>query len=556
MLDHDQKLLEAAAQRPRQRIRTDRGKASARVKPLLAHIDDNLFDPGLSSPSMMAACKVRDHSMATVFTRETGATPTGYIRDRRMETAARLLTETDLKIWMIGHLVFDCDLASFSAAFKRWSGSSPNAYRKAARKAAREADSVGHDLRKIGETLLGGGLAELTADQLDHLIRYLHAQREAAGPPAPPALAIDGSTVERGVALAMWERLRHLPPAEQKALVRQPYGLRSTALFDVLREKSREEGRKDRQAGVRIAELAIASLDGVAAHLTSEELANKKAQGWAWLGNARRLALDFPAADRSFAKARKLLPRDPDPQVLADVCHLQSQLLLFQSKLKQSLALKDEAVGLLRPLNCGEVLAETLIARAMVVGRAAGFESAIPDLVEARELLDSTSQPYLVLATHYNLMAAYALCGQHSKARQRLPEARSLCARLGDPVALHQLEWTEAILERAAGNFEAAESRALQARQGFVSLGEVRYAAAVDFDLAEISLELGRSSKAATHALQAMPVFESFKLHPEAIAALALLGKVALDQEIRSETVRELRNQLQYLLQQPLGIRS
>jgi AraC-like DNA-binding protein len=244
------------------------------VKPLLAHIDDNLFDPGLSSPSMMAACKVRDHSMATVFTRETGATPTGYIRDRRMETAARLLTETDLKIWMIGHLVFDCDLASFSAAFKRWSGSSPNAYRKAARKAAREADSVGHDLRKIGETLLGGGLAELTADQLDHLIRYLQAQREAAGPPAPPALAIDGPSLERGVALTMWERLRHLPPAERKALVRQPYGLRSTALFDVLREKSREEGRKDRQAGVRIAELAIASLDGVAAHLTSEEFAN------------------------------------------------------------------------------------------------------------------------------------------------------------------------------------------------------------------------------------------------------------------------------------------
>jgi AraC-like DNA-binding protein len=388
MLDQDKKLLEAAAEKPRQRLRDDRGAASARVKPLLAYIDEKLFDPKLTSPSMMAACKVRDHSMSTVFTRETGATPTGYIRDRRMETAARLLIDTDLPIWKIGHLVFDRDLASFSAAFKRWAGCSPNAYRKASRKAARQADSVGHDLRKVGEALLSGGLEELAADQLDHLIHYLQEQREAMGPPAPPALAIDGPSLERGVALTMWERLRHLPSKEQKALVRQPYGLRSTTLFDVLREKSREEGRKDRQTGVRLAELAIASLDGVAAHLSSEELANKKAQGWAWLGNARRLALDFPAAEQGFTKARSLMPADPDLAVLAEVCDLEAQLLLFQSEFRRALALRDQASELFRSLGNEELLAASLIARAALVGSFSGYEAAVPDYLEAATLAE------------------------------------------------------------------------------------------------------------------------------------------------------------------------
>jgi tetratricopeptide (TPR) repeat protein len=505
---------------------------------------------------MMAACKVRDHSMATVFTRELGATPTGYIRDRRMETAARLLADTDLPIWKVGHLVFDRDLASFSAAFKRWAGCSPNAYRKAARKAATEADSVGHDLRKVAEALLSGGLAELTADQLDHLIHYLHAQREAAGPPAPPALAIDGSTVERGVALTMWERLRHLPPAEQKALVRQPYGLRSTTLFDVLREKSREEGRKDRQAGVRIAELAIASLDGVAAHLTSEELANKKAQGWAWLGNARGLALDYPAAEQGFTKARSMLPKEPWQEVLAETCELEADLFLFRSDFERALDLNDRAVELFRSVGKDDLLARSLVARASTIGRARGWQSSIPDLQEALECLDSTSQPHLLLAASQNLMSVYVLCGQHSKAIEMVPEVRILGKRVADPVALNQLLWTEALLKSSQDDYEAAERQALKARQGFASLGEFGYAAAVDLDLAEIALKVGQPANAVSYALRAMPILESLEIHRDAVKALTLLGTVAVDQEVRLETIREIQKCLTQLPPTALGLKA
>ncbi|MEE8525461.1 MAG: hypothetical protein V3T72_16105 [Thermoanaerobaculia bacterium] len=487
MLEKDKKLREAAAAEARRRIEADRKKASPRVKKLLAHIEQHLFDSKLDSTSLMRACEVRDKSMPTIFHREVGTAPMRYLRDLRMDVAVRLLTDTELAPWKVGHLVFDVSGASFYGRFSRWSDMSPTAFRKAARKATREVagEPEGQELREIGLALFLGESGNLELDQLDRSIRHLAALRAVEAPAPPSALAIDGATVERGIALALWERLRYLPPREQREAVRQPGALSTTVLFDVLREKSREEGRKDRQAGVRLAELALASLDGVAAHLTPEELANKQAQGWAWLANARRLALDYPAAKRAFAKARKLLPEDPDPQVLAEISGLEGELLLFQSKLKEALELKDRAVELFRPLENEEALAAALVAKAMTIGRIRGYESAIPDLVDALKLLDTKSQPYLVVAAHQNLLLAYALCGQHAEAIKRLPEVRSLCGRVNDPVILHQLQWTEGLIRQAQGDYEAAERHALEAQQGFALLGELGFAAAVDLDLAE-----------------------------------------------------------------------
>jgi tetratricopeptide (TPR) repeat protein len=304
---------------------------------------------------------------------------------------------------------------------------------------------------------------------------------------------------------------------------------------------------------VRLAELAIASLDGVAAHLSSEELANKKAQGWAWLGNARGLALDYPAAEQGFIKARKMLPKEPWHEVLAEICLLEADFFLFRSDFKKALGLNDQAVELFRSIGKGELLARSLVARASTIGRARGWQCSIPDLQEASEYLDSTSQPHLLLAAHQNLVSVYVLCGQHSKAIERLPEVRALCMRVADPLALNQLLWTEALLKLGLDDYEAAAWQASKARQGFASLGEFGYAAAVDLDLAEIELKKGKPANAVSCALRAIPVFESLEVHREALTALTLLGTVAVDQEVRLETIRQIRNCLIPLLPAALG---
>jgi AraC-like DNA-binding protein len=529
LLDRETQLRDGATVNSRKRMQRDREeKASPRIQPVLAHLEVHFLDHGFTVAVWWEACGVRDNALSTRFARDLGYTPGVYLRRRRMEVAAEMLEATDLKVWKIADLVCYPNVGSFCRAFKEWSGLKPSDYRKTARKAAREAESLELDMRDLARALLQGEVA-----RMDRAVRVRLAGHLLSFDKPPRTLAMDGAKLERAVALAHWEDLRYLPPAEQKDLVRRHYSLTTPALFDLLREKSREEGRKDRQAGVRIAELAIASLDGIAGHLTPDELANRKAQGSAWLANALRLALDYPAAERNFARARKRLPEAPDPQVLAEIYELEADVFLFRSDFKEALKLSDLAVDLFRSIGKTQQLARSLVARAVTSGRAGDYESAKEDLFEALLHLGTTSEPRLVLAAHQNLMSVYALCGQHSEAMKRLPEARSLCERIGDPVASYQLRWTEGFIKYKQGNYDSAFSHVLEARQGFASVGELGYAAAVDLDLSEISLESGQPSRAVAHALQAIPAFESFKIHREATAALALLSRVAAEQEIR-----------------------
>ncbi len=60
-------------------------------------------------------------------------------------------------------------------------------------------------------------------------------------------------------AAKMWRQIRYLPFAQQRRVVRW-HSYTTTAVFDLLRDKSRQEGRKDRQLGVRLARLTLDSL--------------------------------------------------------------------------------------------------------------------------------------------------------------------------------------------------------------------------------------------------------------------------------------------------------
>lgn len=111
-------------------IRRDRGRASRRLEPMLQHIELHLFDPGLNVQSLKQACGIRDNSIAIQFHREMDLAPKAYISQRRMETAARLLIETELRVWKVADLVGYSSLGVFSKAFNRWAGQRPNAYRK------------------------------------------------------------------------------------------------------------------------------------------------------------------------------------------------------------------------------------------------------------------------------------------------------------------------------------------------------------------------------------------------------------------------------------------
>jgi AraC-like DNA-binding protein len=124
------KLLEAAAAPTRERIRRDHGRAPRQIQPLLAHIEEHLFDPDLDANRLKLACGVRDNTLPIRFHDALDLPPYGYIEDCRMEVACRLLADTELKVWQVAQLLGYSTLQVFSRAFHRWSGLRPTSYRR------------------------------------------------------------------------------------------------------------------------------------------------------------------------------------------------------------------------------------------------------------------------------------------------------------------------------------------------------------------------------------------------------------------------------------------
>ena len=147
---HTHRILEAAAQDSIERIRRDHAKAPQRLKPLLAYIEEHLFDPSLDVNQLKRNCGVRDNSVPIQFHSAVGRPPHGYIEDRRLETACKLLSDSSIKIWQISELLGYSSIQVFSRAFSRWSGQRPTAYRKK----ARQRKEMGEAAPKLEESVV------------------------------------------------------------------------------------------------------------------------------------------------------------------------------------------------------------------------------------------------------------------------------------------------------------------------------------------------------------------------------------------------------------------
>lgn len=126
-------LLQRAAHPTLERIQRDRRRVSPRLRPMLEHIERYLFDPQLNVNRLKQACSIRDNSIAIHFHSQIGQSPKAYLSQRRLETASRLLRDSDLRVWRIAEMVGYSSLGVFSKAFNRWAKHRPMAFRRQAR---------------------------------------------------------------------------------------------------------------------------------------------------------------------------------------------------------------------------------------------------------------------------------------------------------------------------------------------------------------------------------------------------------------------------------------
>ena len=541
--DPNQEAFRAAAEATKARIRHDCERAPDALKKVLAIVADHLFQ--LDATGAWQAAGVRNRALEPLFQAFTETSLSGYIAAARIEVAVVLMAITDLDLSAISEKVGYTYHPTFTENYKRLKGKLPS-------KATRE---------RLPPPLIDDEtslLARLGLLDEDAIVRYVEdllrirptaasRVRASAGGDSEPRIPVDGIGTDRMQAEALWSKIRDLPFEEQCRRVRRSLFC-STVLFDLLRRKSRLEGRKSRRRGVELAKLALVSLEG-SDRVFGERIHYLRARGLADLGNACRLALDFSAAAEAFEQAEDewLKPRArPDLSVFAHICLRKSALLMVRREYVEATRDVSLSCALFQQLDRPREEARALIQRATIHGYAGELGEAVEDLREAWCLIDEEEESELAFAIRSNLANALALAGEAEDAVKELDRARQLHHAIDDSLGAFKLDWIDGLLGEIHGDLEEAKRLYQAARTGFSKAGERRYYALVSVDLMLVHAEQDNWQRAGALAAETLPLLSSLNLHPETLATVALLAKAVEAGSLSRQLLSDLRIALRH----------
>jgi AraC-like DNA-binding protein/tetratricopeptide (TPR) repeat protein len=495
-------------------------------------IGRRLYDPAFNVEELERSCRVTPR-VRRLFRAELGVTPKKYMTRHKMETGLWLLVHTDLEVWMIAEDLGYTRTGNFSRDFKAWAKRTPMEVREAARPASSRwlPGSVSPD---FAPWCVAGSPPEAAHETLDRL------------PNKPRTRPLDwrpedgAEAAARLLAVSVWETLEGRSPEEQEELVRTSLRLDSPALFELLSEKSREHGRRDRQRGVELAELALASVEACAEEL-GDRAVDLRALGWARLANALLFAGEIKKAERAMLRAESEWTSsrgENDYGVEAEILALKGVLRQHQRRFEEALDLINESIALCRVLRRERLLTQLLLQRVTLMIYSETAEGALPDLYEAQRLLADRDEPYLCLSVVQDLALVSALTGDHENARQFLRRAREECVVLDLRSNRHQLEWIEGLICMGEGNLDAACDLFRKARSGFVVAGDFDSAASAALQTALVCILQERTAEALNLASEAIPILEAQHSSPEAVTCARSLRDAILERHLSRQLLR------------------
>lgn len=590
LTDHSQQLLASAAIESLERIRLDRARAPQRLKPLLAYIEDNLFDSTLDVNQLKRSCGVRDNSVPIQFHSAVGRPPHGYIEDRRLETACRLLGDTNLKIWQISELLGYSSIQVFSRAFSRWSGQRPTQFRKKARLSQqRDNGHNGHNgtavPRKLNDQLdkhfffgpealrkaLGGELSHIEANALIARLLKLYpacrglldnrsgsmadsgdlhvAEDDVSGHSNVDESALEvrlkGTEIDRLQAEEILKELLRTPRDQHLRLVGD-LRLSTSTLFLLLCDRSLTVSENDPEYGMHLARLALSSVDTLARTLSDDAvLTPLRGVGTAHLANAEIAAGKLAEAERHLMDAELHLSRGQ--RSAAD----EGDLLLFQAALRREQMRFSDAHRLLNRARelyqaSGEKdrMIRLLVAQASLLCVEGTPTAAVPYLEEAATLSDGREgESHLSLL--YNLLTVHTEAKNFAEAAELLPQVRQLALAYGDSYHRFRLRWIEGVVLRELGRFTDAESALLEARNAFSDSSRAVDAALVLLDLAELYARQGRFADLEGLSSSMVPLFGGLQQDREALVSLRLFQQAAEERSVTRVVLEKARQSLQ-----------
>jgi transcriptional regulator with XRE-family HTH domain len=416
--------------------------------------------------------------------------------------------------------------------------------RRMARAAGVRWPAVGH-LRRVFSALLAAavrGSAEIGDEtiQLDAIIEEIlpvvvpYLIEEWAAEPR-----VRTAEAERRLAAEIVTRLGQLSaPRRRRLLELTSDASRSWAVAERLCEESARRAAHDTRDAMDLAALAMYVAERVPG--TESWQAVVLAFCWAFLANARRVANDLEGAEEAFAHTRQLWAAgtDADRERLAGwrILDLEASLRRAQQRFPEALDLLERARALAEP-NDLEV-SRILLKREHVFERMGDFPAALAMLDEAAPRIAASGDPRQAFLLRHKTVNNLCHLERYAEAETLLPEVQELAARQGNGLDSLRVLWLEARVDIGQGRRSDAEQKLEQVQREFTSRALSYDAALAALELAVLWLEVGRTAEVRGLAVGMAWIFETQKIHREAMAALRLFTEAARQEAATVELAR------------------
>ncbi len=343
----------------------------------------------------------------------------------------------------------------------------------------------------------------------------------------------------REAAGGLWSHLKRSSPADRRALVAETREYQDPFLCERICEESAKAAASSASVALELAELAL----HVARHTPGSEAECSRLQGYAWafVGNARRVGSDLPAADEAFTRAWGLWRAGGPPETgwLPEwrLLDLEASLRRGQRRFGEALALLDRAAA----SPGSEVAAgRILLKKESVLEQMGRIEDAVAVLREAAPSIQASGDLRLLFGLKFETAKGLCHLGRCGEAAVLMPSARELAVELGNDLDLVRVLWLEArilagqeILQEALAAFE-------QVRRDFAARELAYDYALVSLELAIVWLEQGLTGEVKALAGQMLWIFQAQGISREALAALGLFQQAAEKEELTLELARRL----------------
>jgi len=260
--------------------------------------------------------------------------------------------------------------------------------------------------------------------------------------------------------------------------------------------------------------------------------------------NARRILCELDAAEEDFGLAERLLEEGSlDPRLRAEHLRLKAALLRAQRRGAEAGRLLDQAMAIYRWSGETDQQVRVLISRALLAEQQGDFETAVAASEQAHGLLAEAPEDRLHLVVLHNLASHHLRLDHVDQAAELLADIRRLDAAQGGRLDGIRVDWLEGLV-RLARSDDGGEDLLRAARDGFVAEELPVDAALVCLDLAAHYLTAGRTAETRQIADEIVPLFRSYRIEREAMAAVLIFQQAARMETATASLAREVASSL------------